>query len=303
MGIVPQSAVSIALPNSYEFIVAFLATTRQRAIAAPLNPLYKQDEFEFYIEDLKSAAILVPRDFHPSNGPAIQAARKHHAAIAECFWNGREVVLDVKDPGSLIDAEQQAPHEAQPDDIALVLHTSGTTGRPKADGREVPQGSRGEICIRGQNVTKGYLNNPEANKASFTPERFFRTGDQGVQDEDGYVMITGRIKELINKGGEKISPVEIDDIIAQHPAVVEAVSFAISDDMYGQDVGVAVVLEAGAQVSMDELRQWMATRVARYKVAKQIYFTKVMPKTATGKIQRRKVADAMLEALGSRAKL
>ncbi|KAL8813377.1 MAG: hypothetical protein Q9200_000333 [Gallowayella weberi] len=132
---------------------------------------------------------------------------------------------------------------------------------------------------------------------------FFRTGDQGIQDEDGYVMITGRLKELINKGGEKISPVEIDDIIAQHPAVVEAVSFAISDEMYGQDVGVAVVLEEGAQVSMDELRQWMATRVAKFKVAKQIYFTKVMPKTATGKVQRRRVADAMLEPLGPRAKL
>ncbi|KAL8813376.1 MAG: hypothetical protein Q9200_000332 [Gallowayella weberi] len=132
LGVAPQSAVSIALPNSYEFIVAFLATTRQRVIAAPLNPLYQQDEFEFYIGDLKSAAVLVPRGSHPSNGPAIQAARKHHAAIAECFWNGREVVLDVKDPGGLINAEQQALHEAQPDDIALVLHTSGTTGRPKA---------------------------------------------------------------------------------------------------------------------------------------------------------------------------
>ncbi|KAL8701841.1 MAG: hypothetical protein Q9224_000308 [Gallowayella concinna] len=448
LGIVPQSAVSIALPNSYEFIVTFLAATRQRAIAAPLNPAYQQDEFDFYIADLKSAVVLVPRDSHPLNGPAIRAARKHHAAIAECFWNGSEVVLDVKDPGSLADAEQQSLHEAQPDDIALVLHTienikatyqlspkdrtylvmplfhvhgllagllaplhSGgsviiplrfsasdfwadfTTyqanwytavptihqillrnSRPERvpeirfirscssplspqtfhelekafhapvleayamtegahqmtsnplppskrypgsvgigwgvevrildqDGHEVPQGSQGEICIRGENVTKGYLNNAEANKTSFTAERFFRTGDQGIQDEDGYVIITGRIKELINKGGEKISPVEIDDTIAQHPAVVEAVSFAISDEMYGQDVGVAVVLEEGAQVSRDELRQWMATKVAKFKVARQIYFTKVMPKTATGKVQRRKVAEAMLKAHGPRAKL
>lgn len=137
-------------------------------------------------------------------------------------------------------------------------------------GRKVPQGSQGEICIRGENVTKGYLNNPEANRSSFTAEGFFRTGDQGTQDKDGYVFITGRIKELINKGGEKISPVEIDDVIAQHPAVVEAVSFAISDEMYGQDVGVAVVLKEGAQVSTDELRQWMANKVAKFKVAKQV---------------------------------
>ena len=132
LGIAPNSAVSIALPNSYEFIVAFLATTRQRAIAAPLNPAYKQDEFEFYIDDLHSAVVLVPRDSHRQNEPAVRAARKHQAAIAECFWDGREVVLDLKDPGKLADEPQKDLCEAQPDDIALVLHTSGTTGRPKA---------------------------------------------------------------------------------------------------------------------------------------------------------------------------
>ncbi len=132
LGIAPKSAVSIALPNSYEFIVAFLATTRQRAIAAPLNPAYKQDEFEFYIDDLHSAVVLVPRDSHRQNEPVVRAARKHQAAIAECFWDGREVVLDLKDPGKLADEQQKDLCEAQPDDIALVLHTSGTTGRPKA---------------------------------------------------------------------------------------------------------------------------------------------------------------------------
>ena len=95
------------------------------------------------------------------------------------------------------------------------------------DGKEVPQGKEAEICIRGENVTKGYLNNPAANASSFTRDGFFRTGDQGKQDPDGYVIITGRIKELINKGGEKISPIEIDNMIAQNPAVSEAVSFAL----------------------------------------------------------------------------
>ena len=132
LGIGPKSAVSIALPNSYEFIVAFLATTRQRAIAAPLNPAYKQDEFEFYIDDLRSAVVLVPRDSHSQNGPAIRAARKHQAAIAECYWDGRDVVLNVKDPGKLANKRREDLCEARPNDIALVLHTSGTTGRPKA---------------------------------------------------------------------------------------------------------------------------------------------------------------------------
>ena len=137
-------------------------------------------------------------------------------------------------------------------------------------GTEVPQGSEAEICIRGENVTKGYLNNPEANKTSFTENGFFRTGDQGKQDEDGYVIITGRIKELINKGGEKISPVEIDNVVAQNPSVAEAVSFAIADEMYGQDIGLALVLKDGAKATPEELRKWIATKVAKFKVPKQV---------------------------------
>ncbi|CBX92227.1 hypothetical protein LEMA_P049330.1 [Plenodomus lingam JN3] len=162
-------------------------------------------------------------------------------------------------------------------------------------GHEVAQGKEGEICIRGENVTKGYLNHPSANESSFTKEGFFRTGDQGKLDEDGYVIITGRIKELINKGGEKISPIELDNVIAQHPAVSEAVSFAIEDEMYGQDVGLAVVIKEGHKLTADELKTWLADRVARFKLPKKIYFTDMMPKTATGKIQRRLVAEAMLK--------
>lgn len=140
-------------------------------------------------------------------------------------------------------------------------------------GIEVPQGSEAEICIRGNNVTKGYLNNPEANKSSFTAGGFFRTGDQGKKDEEGYVIITGRIKELINKGGEKISPVEIDNLVAQHPAIAEAVSFAVPDGMYGQDIGIALVLKEDAGLTGDELRKWMANRVAKFKVPKQVVYT------------------------------
>jgi oxalate---CoA ligase len=154
------------------------------------------------------------------------------------------------------------------------------------EGNEVPQGSEGEISIRGENVTPGYLNNPEANKTSFTMTGFFRTGDQGKKDPDGYVIITGRIKELINKGGEKISPIELDNVIAQHSAVAEAVSFAIPDEMYGQEVGIAVVLKEGKELGEEELREWIMGKVAKFKVPKKIYFTGVMPKTATGELDR-----------------
>ncbi len=138
------------------------------------------------------------------------------------------------------------------------------------DGNEVKQGAEAEICIRGENVTKGYLNNPEANKSSFTKGGFFRTGDQGKKDKDGYVIITGRIKELINKGGEKISPIELDNVLARHPAVSEAVSFAIPDEMYGQDVGVAIVLKSGQKLSEIDLRKWVAEKLAKFKVPKKV---------------------------------
>jgi len=171
------------------------------------------------------------------------------------------------------------------------------------EGKEVTRGNEAEICIRGENVTKGYLNNPEANKTSFTKDGFFRTGDQGKKDKDGYVFITGRIKELINKGGEKISPIELDNVLARHPAVSEAVSFAIPDEMYGQEIGVAIVLKNGQKLGEDELRKWVAQKLAKFKVPKKIYFTDNMPKTATGKIQRRIVADTMQKQEEPKAKL
>ncbi|KAL2262463.1 hypothetical protein VTK26DRAFT_1247 [Humicola hyalothermophila] len=469
VGITKGSPVSIATVNSYEFIVSFLAASWQRGIAAPLNPAYKQEEFEFYIEDVKSAIVLVPRGAYQSGSPAVKAAHKFNAAIAECYWDAAkgEVALDVKELGQLQGKGAQPVLTPEPEDIALVLHTSGTTSRPKvvplshrnltrtmkniqqtyqltpADrtmlvmplfhvhgllcgllapllsggsmvvptrfsasdfwkdfithkanwytavptihqillknptpnplprirfirscssplsptvfhalektynapvleayamteaahqmtsnplppgkrkpgtvglgqgvevvilddaGAPVPDGREGEICIRGENVTRGYLNNPEANRSAFTRDGYFRTGDQGKKDEDGYVVITGRIKELINKGGEKISPIELDNVLTRHPAVSEAVSFAIPDDMYGQDVGVAVVLKPGQKLGQDELKQWVADKLAKFKVPKKVYFTDVMPKTATGKIQRRIVAETMQKQEG-RSKL
>lgn len=132
LGITPHAAVSIVLPNSYEFAVAFIAVSWQRAIAAPLNPAYKQEEFEVYIEDLDSAVALVPQNAFDENEPSVRAARKLHAAIIECYWNGQEVVLSVKELGRLAGKGGQPLEKAQSEDTALVLHTSGTTGKPKA---------------------------------------------------------------------------------------------------------------------------------------------------------------------------
>ncbi|KAH9900114.1 acetyl-CoA synthetase-like protein [Xylariomycetidae sp. FL2044] len=470
IGITRGSPVSIATVNSYEFIVSFLAASWQRGIAAPLNPAYKQDEFEFYIDDVKSAIVLVPKGAYQANAPSVKAAKKFNAAIAECYWDPakKEVALDMKDLGQLKGKKKENVLKAQPDDVALVLHTSGTTSRPKVvplthrnltrtmkniqatykmtaedrtmlvmplfhvhgllcallaplycggsmivptkfsasdfwqdfvahkanwytavptihqillkspaptpmppirfirscssplsptvfhqleekfkapvleayamteaahqmtsnplppgkrkpgtvglgqgvevkilnnAGDELPQGAEGEICILGENVTKGYLNNPSANASSFTKGGFFRTGDQGKKDEDGYVIITGRIKELILKAGENISPIELDNVLTRHPSVSEAVSFAIPDELYGQDIGVAIVLKSGARLGEDELRGWVAEKLAKFKVPKKIYFTETMPKTATGKIQRRIVAETMQKQESPKAKL
>jgi long-subunit acyl-CoA synthetase (AMP-forming) len=124
LGITKAAPVSIALVNSYEFIVSFLAASWQRGIAAPLNPAYKQDEFEFYIQDVKSAIVLVPQGAWDAGAPSVKAAKKFNAAVAECYWDAvkGEVALDVKDYG-LLKGKKEQVLTAEPDDVALILHT------------------------------------------------------------------------------------------------------------------------------------------------------------------------------------
>ncbi|KAF2113760.1 hypothetical protein BDV96DRAFT_116812 [Lophiotrema nucula] len=434
-GIFKGCSVAMSLPNGYELLVAFLATSCQRGIVAPLNPKYKATEYDFFLSDLNPMIILVPKGSHDTNGEVVRAARRHDVAIAECHFDGGEVVLSFKH-----DKSPSQPTEklvALEEDVALVLHTSGTTGLPKAvplthknlitstdnlintylltpedrtvlvmplfhihglvasflaplrsggtiilpsqlkpdfwqtfdrygatwytstptihsvilsferpspmpkvrfirscssplsplfldtlekalgapviesyamteashiitsnplppavrkpgtvgkvqgglelrildaAGVEMPQGREGEFCIRGASVTKGYLNCPISNDGAFTSDGFFRTGDFGRLDQEGYLTLTGRLKEFINKGGEKISPVELDNVISQCGSVQEVVCFAIEDAIYGQDVGCAVVQAEGAVVSITDLKRWIRQRIASHKVPKQVSF-------------------------------
>ncbi|KAH8810768.1 hypothetical protein F5884DRAFT_819299 [Xylogone sp. PMI_703] len=446
--VTPGVPVAISMPSSLEFVVAFLAVACSRAISAPLNPAYKQDEVEFYVNDLNATILLVSQGDVEKESEAVKAARSCNALIVEIGWDGKEILVSPERKQNFSTGQNDGVEEAFPDDIALILHTSGTTGRPKAvkniqatydltsndrtllvmplfhihglvaslftslatggsvivpprfsaskfwedyidhkatwysavptvhqiilknsipspppfirfirscssplpptvfhelerklrapvleayamteashqitsnplppssrrpgsvgmpqgvevrikndSGESLPFGTIGEVCIRGDNVTKGYLNNPAANQSTFTQDGFLRTGDQGALSSDGYLTLTGRIKELINKGGEKISPIELDNTYSQHPHIAEAVSFAVHDELYGQDIGVAVVVKEGHKLSAEEFVNWIIERAVKFKVPKQVFFTKVMPKTATGKVQRRLVAETML---------
>ena len=160
------------------------------------------------------------------------------------------------------------------------------------EGRLLDEGDLGEIVIKGGNVTGGYENNPTANQSSFT-NSWFRTGDQGYLDGDGYLFLTGRLKEIINRGGEKVSPREVDEVLLQHPGVAQAVAFAVPHERLGEEVAAAVVLNEGASADEKELREHAARHLADFKVPRTIVVLPDIPKGATGKVQRIGLAEKL----------
>lgn len=187
----------------------------------------------------------------------------------------------------------EAAHQMASNPLPPAVRKPGTVGRAAGpevcilddDGQPAPPNTIGEIAIRGPNVMAGYENNPKANAEAFT-NGWFRTGDQGVMDEDGYVALTGRLKEIINRGGEKISPREVDEVLMDHPAVQQCLTFAVPHDKLGEEVAVVVVLREGIEATAVELRDYAATRLADFKVPKKVVFRAEIPKGATGKLQR-----------------
>ncbi|MGB6121022.1 MAG: AMP-binding protein [Bacteroidota bacterium] len=460
LGIGRNDRVAIVLPNGPEMAVSFLSVA-SCATSAPLNPAYRTSEFDFYLTDLNARALIT---LTGTSGPALESARAKGIAVIELS------PLDDQPAGlfSLEGTAQQSDTPAgvaEPDDIALILHTSGTTSRPKivplthqnicasaehiraaleltendrclnvmplfhihgligatlstlatgasivctpgfdesrffewmrshrptwytavptmhqsvlarsAENRDVvadvplrfirssssslppqvmmalekvfdapviesygmteashqmasnplpprtrkpgsvgvaagpevsimneqgeflPEGSPGEIVIRGPNVTNGYENNPSANEGAFT-NGWFRTGDQGYMDEEGYLFITGRLKEIINRGGEKVMPREVDEAFMDHPAVAQAVTFAVPHPRLGEDVAAAVVLGQGAVSTERELREFALARLADHKVPTRVLIVDTIPKGPTGKLQRIGLADKLADQL------
>ena len=153
-------------------------------------------------------------------------------------------------------------------------------------------GEEGEVVIRGENVTSGYLGNERANATAFHGG-WFRTGDQGVMDADRYLKITGRLKEVINRGGEKVAPLEVDEALLDHPAVEQVCTFALPHAKLGEEVAAAVVLRDGATTTEGELREFVRTRLADFKVPRRVVFVPQIPKGPTGKVQRIGLADQL----------
>jgi acyl-CoA synthetase (AMP-forming)/AMP-acid ligase II len=456
-GLKPGDRVAICLPDGIDMASVLLGVSAVAA-SAPLNPAYSEREFDFYLADLEAKALLIPRG---SGGAARRSAEKLGLAVLELEGEGPSRIAVTPADGNDASEPGGSLHPASSGDVALLLHTSGTTSRPKLvplthgnlcrsasnvaralaltpedrclnvmplfhihgivagvlsslgaggsvactpgfiaprfldwlaelqptwytavptmhqailgrlatteerprhrlrlirsssaalaprlltelemafgvpvlesygmteaahqmasnplpplprkpgsvglpagpevevrgeDGQRPGAGGPGEVVIRGENVTGGYVANPKANTESFLDGGWFRTGDQGYFDEDGYLFLTGRLKEIVNRGGEKISPREIDEVLLDHPAVGSAVAFGFPHPQLGEDLAAAVVPREGAAVTERELREFAASRLAAFKVPRRILVVDAIPKGPTGKLQRIGLAEKL----------
>ena len=191
----------------------------------------------------------------------------------------------------------EATHQMTSNPLPPKQQKAGFVGIPAGpevcimddNGNILKQGNVGEICIKGDNVTLGYENNDDANKTSFT-NGWFRTGDQGYFDNDGYLKISGRLKEIINKGGEKISPLEVDNVLMDHPSIDQAVCFGYEDKMLGENIASAIIIKDGMECSENDVLNYAEKKLAKFKIPKKIFFVDEIPKGATGKLQRNVLA-------------
>lgn len=280
---VDRTLLVMPLFHVHGLLAGFLAPLMSRgSVIVPAR--FSASEFWRDFVDLKANWYTAVPTIHqillkntlPSPMPVIRFIRSCSSPLAPTVHQQLETALNA--PVLEAYAMTEAAHQMTSNPLPPGVRKPGSVGLAQGiklkikdeAGNVLPNGQIGEVTVKGENVTSGYLGDPTVIASPFTPAGYLRTGDQGYIDEDGYVFLTGRIKELINKGGEKISPVEIDNVLVQHPKISEAVSFAIDDDLYGQNVAVAVVLQEGSQLTKAELLAWFAERVAKFKVPKEV---------------------------------
>jgi acyl-CoA synthetase (AMP-forming)/AMP-acid ligase II len=235
----------------------------------------------------------------PSEGGSLRFVRSASAPLAPEMMRKMEEAFGV--PVLEAYGMTEAAHQMASNPLPPSPRKAGSVGLPTglqisimdALGNHRPQGERGEVVIKGPNVFGGYENNPEENALAFS-DGWFRTGDEGWLDPEGYLHLSGRIKELINRAGEKIAPRHVDEVLAEHPAVAEAVAFAMPHPTLGEEVAAAVVLREGYTDA--DLMKFCRERLAHFECPKKIFVVESIPRTATGKIQRRMVAATLCGA-------
>jgi acyl-CoA synthetase (AMP-forming)/AMP-acid ligase II len=286
--------------------LATLATGGSVVVPPKFNPLsfwpsVREHRVTWYsaVPTIHQVLISRARSSRPAGAEQLRFIRSCSAALAPQTMAEIEAKFGV--PMLEAYGMTEAAHQMASNPLPPGARKPGSVGRGTAveiavldkAGEVLPQGETGEVSIKGANVFGGYEGNAEANAESFS-HGWFRTGDQGYLDSEGYLTLVGRIKELINRGGEKISPREIDEALLTHPAVAEAVCFGIADRVYGEEVAAAVVLKGSATEA--ELTAHCRSSLADFKCPKTIYIVEAIPRTATGKIQRRNVAAAIAQA-------
>jgi acyl-CoA synthetase (AMP-forming)/AMP-acid ligase II len=284
-------------------LVAALVSSLAAGAGVICTSGYRDDAFFEWIGDLRPTWYTAVPTMHqsilsaaPAHSALIAAAplrfiRSSSAALSSHLMRELETTFaaPVIEAYGMTEAAHQMASNPLPPGIRKERSVGPAAGPEIAimdeAGRLLPAERTGEIVIRGDNVTRAYVGNPEANDAAFT-SGWFRTGDQGYLDEDGYLFITGRLKEIINRGGEKVSPREIDEALMAHPEIDVAVGFAIPHPTLGEDVAAAVVLAAGSQLTARAVRDFAFDRLIDFKVPSRVLIVDDIPKGPTGKVQR-----------------
>jgi acyl-CoA synthetase (AMP-forming)/AMP-acid ligase II/acetyltransferase-like isoleucine patch superfamily enzyme/acyl carrier protein len=283
------------------------------------TPGFEPDEFFTWLDAFQPTWYTAAPTIHQA---VLAGAATNSEIVARCKLRlirsssaplPKQVITDLEEAfqTQVIEAYSmtEASHQMASNPLPPRRRKPGSVGLPAGPemsimdeaGNLLPPGEIGEVVIRGSNVTSGYENNPNANQAAYSGG-WFRTGDQGRFDSEGYLFLTGRLKELINQGGEKIAPVEVDDVLTQHYAVAQAATFPVPHPTLGENVAAAVVLKPGAQVTEGELRDFARTRLAEFKTPKQILLLDKIPKGPTGKLQRIGLADKLADLLALKQK-